>query len=121
MAHHLWAHTWTSMPRAGLGALGLVFCAFALLLCASHSRKLGRWRARFRFGRNKSNPDSIIHMGGEGQQVSLWQKSIMMGKKCQLPDFSGLIIHDSAGNIIPSPKPPQLALPWKEQCKQQTP
>lgn len=52
---------------------------------------------------------------GENQQVSgpFWQKNILMGGKCQLPDFSGVIIYDSARNAVTPNKPSQLALPWK--------
>ncbi|KAL3501642.1 hypothetical protein ACH5RR_036091 [Cinchona calisaya] len=34
---------------------------------------------------------------GEG---GLWQKSILMGEKCQPPEFSGVLFYDSCGNKI---------------------
>ncbi|XP_010265696.1 PREDICTED: uncharacterized protein LOC104603373 [Nelumbo nucifera] len=30
----------------------------------------------------------------------LWQKTILMGEKCQPPDFSGVIYYDSNGKLI---------------------
>ncbi|KAM7280027.1 hypothetical protein ACFE04_007161 [Oxalis oulophora] len=33
----------------------------------------------------------------DDQQVPVWQKNIIMGGKCELPDFSGVIIYDSEG------------------------
>ena len=40
--------------------------------------------------------------GEEGEEASssVWQRNILMGGKCQLPDFSGVIIYDSAGNVV---------------------
>ncbi|CAN1137784.1 hypothetical protein LINPERHAP2_LOCUS10273 [Linum perenne] len=37
--------------------------------------------------------------GGFGEG-GLWQKSILRGEKCQLPEFSGVIFYDSRGNQI---------------------
>ncbi|GFP96636.1 hypothetical protein PHJA_001807700 [Phtheirospermum japonicum] len=44
-----------------------------------------------------------------GQEESgLWQKAILMGEKCQPPEFSGVIYYDYAGNRIPEmPKSPR--------------
>ncbi|XP_031388731.1 uncharacterized protein LOC116201587 [Punica granatum] len=39
---------------------------------------------------------------GEG---GVWQKSILMGEKCQPPEFSGAIYYDSQGNQLPEPLP----------------
>jgi len=38
---------------------------------------------------------------------SLWQKSILMGERCQQPDFSGIILYDVKGNRLP-PCSPEL-------------
>ncbi|KAM7507949.1 hypothetical protein LguiA_018402 [Lonicera macranthoides] len=108
-------------------AIGTLFlCALALFMCASHSRKWRRWRASY-VCRNR---DPVIQLNNEGMmvqgfqfengdpstysggEVSVWQKNIIMGGKCQLPDFSGVIIYDSAGNIVQPAKGPH-ALPWK--------
>ncbi|XP_065859774.1 uncharacterized protein [Euphorbia lathyris] len=32
----------------------------------------------------------------------LWQRPILMGHKCQLPNFSGLILYDQAGILLSS-------------------
>ncbi|KAI3951011.1 hypothetical protein MKW92_047157 [Papaver armeniacum] len=40
----------------------------------------------------------------------LWQKSIMMGEKCQPPDFSGVIYYDSQGHQVGEmPRSPRSA------------
>lgn len=61
----------------------------------------------FQFG----NCDDSTNSG----EVSVWKKNIVMGGKCQLPDFSGVIIYDSIGNVVTPPKPSTapLALTWK--------
>lgn len=41
-----------------------------------------------------SNPNEGFGEGG------LWQKSILMGEKCQPPEFSGVLFYDSYGNRI---------------------
>ncbi|KAL3830499.1 hypothetical protein ACJIZ3_019301 [Penstemon smallii] len=49
-----------------------------------------------------------------GDQGSVWKKNILMGGKCQLPDFSGVIIYDSTGNVVtPAKQPAFPALTWK--------
>ncbi|KAL3644628.1 hypothetical protein CASFOL_009808 [Castilleja foliolosa] len=54
------------------------------------------------FGNNKKN----IQLGQE--ESGLWQKAIMMGEKCQPPEFSGVIYYDYSGNRIPAmPKSPR--------------
>lgn len=119
MARHflLSVHSPTSTAQAGLAAFSLLFCAFALFLCASHSRK---WRRHWSACYNWVNEDPIIELNTETvfyttgeesichreeeQEVSVWQKNILMGGKCQLPDFSGVIVYDSAGNIVSQTK-----------------
>ncbi|OVA17012.1 hypothetical protein BVC80_9041g3 [Macleaya cordata] len=45
--------------------------------------------------------DDDMLMGGEqGGEVSIWQRNILMGEKCQLPEFSGVIVYDSDGNLV---------------------
>ncbi|RZC44053.1 hypothetical protein C5167_037004 [Papaver somniferum] len=39
------------------------------------------------------------HEQGSGE-VSLWQRNILMGGKCRLPAFSGVIVYDSEGNLV---------------------
>ncbi|KAL6962555.1 hypothetical protein U1Q18_037513 [Sarracenia purpurea var. burkii] len=108
----------STMSQTGYPVVTLLLCAFALFICASQSRW---WRRR----RDKdpviqlNNEDMICSFGfqldnGEGSarsgEVSVWQKNILMGGKCQLPDFSGVIIYDAAGNIVP-PEKASCALP----------
>ncbi|CAN1153087.1 hypothetical protein LINPERPRIM_LOCUS29308 [Linum perenne] len=40
-----------------------------------------------------------VSTGGFGEG-GLWQKSILRGEKCQLPEFSGVIFYDSRGNQL---------------------
>ncbi|KMT19618.1 hypothetical protein BVRB_1g012330 [Beta vulgaris subsp. vulgaris] len=119
----LTAYSSISIPQTAFAALTLVFCAFTLFLCASHSRRWRRWTTCYR-GRGR---DPVIQQlqnegmiftsteAGENQQLSgpVWQKNILMGGKCELPDFSGVIIYDAAGNVVPPNKPSRLALTWK--------
>jgi len=46
----------------------------------------------------------------EGGGDSVWQRSIMMGERCQPPDFSGIILYDVKGNRLPQfpPCSPEL-------------
>jgi len=124
MARLLLSAAYSSMStvQTGLAALTVFFCAFTLFMCASHSRRWRRWTACYRPG--ISEPVIQLHsegiffnpidQGGDNQQVSgpIWQKNIPMGGKCQLPDFSGVINYDSAGNIVTPAKNSRLALPW---------
>lgn len=53
--------------------------------------------------------DADINTGGK-EEVGLWQKAILMGEKCQPPEFSGAIYYDYAGNRIPEmPKSPRAS------------
>ncbi|KAL2894385.1 Heat-inducible transcription repressor HrcA [Bienertia sinuspersici] len=117
------AYSSLSTSQTGFAALSLFLCALALSLCASHSRRWRRWTMCYTRRGNDLIIQQLHDEGlifgppevGENQQVSgpVWQKNILMGGKCQLPDFSGVIIYDSAGNAVTSNKPSQLALPWK--------
>ncbi|KAL4351810.1 hypothetical protein GQ457_06G008140 [Hibiscus cannabinus] len=119
--------------QAGLAVVTLLLCAFALIKCASHSRKLRRqWRACYEFfDEDDFDPVIEIQHQGTGSETSgyeatdavadtsmfsreqpVWQKNILMGEKCQLPDFSGVIIYDSEGNLVTPSKTPPL-LTWK--------
>lgn len=122
-------HRLTSPSQASLALGSLLLCAFAVFMCASHSRKWRRWRACFGY----RDEDPVIQLYNEGMmsgngfqfgdcdestrsgEVSVWQKNIIMGGKCQLPDFSGVIIYDSTGNVVTPAKPSArpLALTWK--------
>ncbi|KAJ0751520.1 hypothetical protein Hdeb2414_s0026g00674311 [Helianthus debilis subsp. tardiflorus] len=106
-------------------AIGSIFfCAFTLFMCAGHS---GKWVHRLKacYSYDYEEPVIQLNNGGvtrvfqsddendeEEEEESVWQKNILMGGKCQLPDFSGVIIYDAEGNIVP-PKPRLLALTWK--------
>ncbi|KAI9112666.1 hypothetical protein K1719_016332 [Acacia pycnantha] len=121
--------TSSSSSKIGFAVTSLFLCAFALMMCASHSMKRRRrqsWSSWF-FG---EDPEPVIEIEiqnespvvvtqttsseGEKQEASIWQKNILMGGKCQLPDFSGVIIYDPEGNIVtPSKTPRPLLLAWK--------
>ncbi|KAB1220857.1 hypothetical protein CJ030_MR3G011006 [Morella rubra] len=118
----LMQHSLPSTFQLGLGVMTLLFCAIALFMCASHSRKWHRhWRACYGF----NNGDPVIELNTEAGilttngspsmfsgDLSVWKKNILMGGKCELPDFSGVIIYDSNGNIVPA-KPSRPLLTWK--------
>ncbi|KAH7524898.1 hypothetical protein FEM48_Zijuj06G0168100 [Ziziphus jujuba var. spinosa] len=103
----LLAHDLDSTFQVGLAAMTLFLCAIALFMCASHSRKWQNWRACYEpdYVYDNTTIQHIQHANNEGtcseeQEVSVWQKNILMGGKCQLPDFSGIIIYDSDGNVV---------------------
>lgn len=128
MARQLQVHQLTNPSPLSLTIGSLILCAFAVVLCASHSRKWRRWRACYDY-----NYDPVIQLpndevtsgnafqfggvdeSGRSGEVSVWQKNIIMGGKCQLPDFSGVIIYDSTGNVVAPAKASArpLALTWK--------
>lgn len=49
-------------------------------------------------------------------QGGLWQKAILMGEKCQPPEFSGVIYYDPFGNRVSelprSPRASPMARPY---------
>ncbi|XP_047980246.1 uncharacterized protein LOC125221942 [Salvia hispanica] len=108
----------------GFGVGSLILCALALFMCASHSRRQWRrWKSCYGYG----NQDPVIQLNHEeimdyqlgdvepSSEGTLWKKNIMMGGKCQLPDFSGVIIYDSTGAVV-TPATNHRALPaltWK--------
>ncbi|KAE9592506.1 hypothetical protein Lal_00028572 [Lupinus albus] len=104
-----------STSHIGIALLSLLICVTALLMCTSHSRR--RRQLSSCYGVFEEEPvielNNEVVMSGYVQQEegSLWQKNILMGGKCQLPDFSGVIIYDSNGNVVPSKTPPLLT--WK--------
>ncbi|PON96286.1 nucleolar protein [Trema orientale] len=109
----------TNPFQVGMAGMTLFLCAMALFMCASHSRKWRQWKACYEPDTDDPIVPHIQHGNGEPnvdvdeQEVSVWQKNILMGGKCQLPDFSGVIIYDSNGSIVPPTKSPRLLLPWK--------
>ncbi|KAK9165717.1 hypothetical protein Scep_000908 [Stephania cephalantha] len=44
-----------------------------------------------------------LELESSGPISGVWRKGIIMGKKCQLPDYSGAIIYDSAGRLLLNP------------------
>lgn len=40
--------------------------------------------------------------GDDDDEEALWRKTIMRGEKCRPWDFSGKIVYDSHGNLLPS-------------------
>ncbi|WCJ43292.1 hypothetical protein M5689_024045 [Euphorbia peplus] len=129
MARPLHTHIQQNISQAGLAAISLLLCGFALYLCASHSRKWhrGRWASCYGLSNHEPviqqhisqpmmlttvNNDQFIFSSELQQSVPVWQKNILMGGKCQLPDYSGVIIYNSDGHIVP-PKKPLPMLTWK--------
>ncbi|KAH7850212.1 hypothetical protein Vadar_029325 [Vaccinium darrowii] len=121
-------HLLSSFSHSTYAAMTLLFCAYALFMCASHSRKWRRWKACFDHGYYYDRDPVIVQLDNQevihgfrfgneegiapSGEISLWQKNILMGGKCQLPDFSGVIIYDSTGNVVP-PARASRALPCK--------
>ncbi|XP_057445931.1 uncharacterized protein LOC130738045 [Lotus japonicus] len=110
-------HPLPSTSNIGLAVMTLTLCAIALLMCASHSRK---WRRQWSscYGAFVEEPviefnNEAVICEGEQQESSIWQKNILMGGKCQLPDFSGVIIYDSDGNVVNPAKTSRPLLTWK--------
>ncbi|CAL4889226.1 unnamed protein product [Urochloa decumbens] len=99
----------------------LAVCALALALCASHSSAPGPGRLRRALAsvsRRRTEPViTAVHQvqpGGGEASPCVWQRGILMGGKCQLPDFSGVINYDPAGNLVAPPRPGRAvpALGW---------
>lgn len=119
-------HQPLSIRHVGFGMGTLLLCAFALFMCANHSRRWRRWKACYGY----ENHEPVIQLNHEeitGYQYGevdpstysgegpVWKKNILMGGKCQLPDFSRVIIYDSTGSVV-APAKSQSALPaltWK--------
>ena len=96
----------------------LFLCAIALLMCASHSRKWRQWSTCYDVFAEEEpaielNNEAVASVSEQQEEASLWQKNILMGGKCQLPDFSGVIIYDSNGNIVTPAKTSRPLLTWK--------
>ncbi|XP_042503218.1 uncharacterized protein LOC122080332 [Macadamia integrifolia] len=49
------------------------------------------------------------HEFGDG---GLWQKTILMGEKCQPPEFSGVIYYDHRGKLLSEPPRSPRASPY---------
>lgn len=98
----------TGVAAGGSGDVGLSFgaslivCSFIVMACGSHV-----WWRRRRCSKSVMSIHQV--QPGEDGDVCVWQKSILMGEKCQLPDFSGIITYDSAGNLV-TPGRPRMAL-----------
>ncbi|XP_012568252.1 uncharacterized protein [Cicer arietinum] len=112
-------HPSLSTSNIGFAVMTLMMCAIALLMCASHSRKWRHWVSCNAFVEEpviELNNEVVIMSGCEQQEeeeASIWQKNILMGGKCQLPDFSGVIIYDSNGDIVNPAKNSLPLLTWK--------
>ncbi|KAJ0241101.1 hypothetical protein HA466_0215610 [Hirschfeldia incana] len=59
------------------------------------------------------NGEPSMLLSGDQRRGPLWQKNILMGGKCQLPDFSGVILYDSDGLVVPPAKNSLPLLTWK--------
>ncbi|KAF5194688.1 Transmembrane protein [Thalictrum thalictroides] len=61
---------------------------------------------------NKDNNHEEKFLDDEGfGDGGLWQRSILMGEKCQPPEFSGVIYYDHNGNQLPElpPRSPRVS------------
>ncbi|KAB2624350.1 hypothetical protein D8674_016010 [Pyrus ussuriensis x Pyrus communis] len=60
--------------------------------------------------KNKLQGIEVEEGFGEG---GVWQRSILMGKKCQPPEFSGVIYYDECGKQLSElpPRSPRVASP----------
>ncbi|KAK7315325.1 hypothetical protein VNO77_33865 [Canavalia gladiata] len=108
----------SNTSHIGLAVMTLMVCAIALLMCASHSRKLREWISCYDVFVEETviehNNEAVMSGNEQQEEVdSLWQKKILMGGKCELPDFSGVIIYDSNGNIVNPAKNSRPLLTWK--------
>nr|GMD51196.1 hypothetical protein A4A49_13038 [Ipomoea batatas] len=74
-------------------------------------------------GGDEESDDSagIFASEGSGGGEGVWQKAILMGEKCQPPEFSGVIYYDYSGNRVselprsPRASPlPRFHLPMEE-------
>ncbi|KAI4386955.1 hypothetical protein MLD38_004828 [Melastoma candidum] len=100
----------TTPSQVGLGVMTIFLCAFVLFKCVSHSRRRYRhWQECYGFFEEEPviqvvNNESVVYHATSAEEemnhVSVWQKNIIMGGKCQLPDFSGVIIYDADGKIV---------------------
>ncbi|KAL6604562.1 hypothetical protein ACP70R_042989 [Stipagrostis hirtigluma subsp. patula] len=116
MARHLALHAVTAAASGqvlGAAAAFLAVCALALALCASHAAPERLRRALASVSRRRTEPViAAVHQVQPGEGVAspcVWQRGILMGGKCQLPDFSGVINYDPAGNIVPPGRPGRAA------------
>ncbi|KAA8526731.1 hypothetical protein F0562_009040 [Nyssa sinensis] len=61
-----------------------------------------------RFGGHRESPTPLLGRGREGDvgwqshgsDSPVWQRPILMGEKCELPRFSGLILYDERGRLL---------------------
>ncbi|XP_022959632.1 uncharacterized protein LOC111460648 [Cucurbita moschata] len=135
-------HSSQATAQVGMAGASLLLCAFALFMCASHARKWRhRWNACLDYGYEFEDP--VIELNQEAtvvttqrvntcvvnapepengndemffsreQRAAVWEKNILMGGKCQLPDFSGVILYDSNGNVVTPARTQLPLLTWK--------
>ncbi|KAL9395937.1 hypothetical protein Peur_010190 [Populus x canadensis] len=108
-----------SSSEAGLAAVTLLLCAFALFVCASHSRKWRRWSAFY----GSFDHDPVIQLNTEdtmlgtgviyGIHAGSRDDSTFSGEQgAPLPDFSGVIIYMKE-NVVTPAKNPRPLLTWK--------
>ncbi|KAJ8770096.1 hypothetical protein K2173_011178 [Erythroxylum novogranatense] len=116
---HLTLVSSLSASQASLAAMTLLLCGFAMSICASYSRK---WRRLIACCGSHAPENPVIQLNTEAMMTStevneeghsVWQKNILMGGKCQLPDFSGVIIYDSDGKHVTPERNPRPLLAWK--------
>ncbi|CAM8973198.1 unnamed protein product [Rhodiola kirilowii] len=106
--------TLSASQVVGLAAMTVVLCAFAVFKCTSYysRRRWGKVTSCCASGFSDSviqcNGEPKFLMAGEDEgcegDATLWQRNILMGGKCQMPDFSGVILYDVTGNVVPPRK-----------------
>ncbi|GLJ09489.1 hypothetical protein SUGI_0110560 [Cryptomeria japonica] len=106
--------SWIAVAELGAGffvavvACTLAAVTVALSLCAMRSRKYDKSPSDILVAKNMEEGLTAYDHPATEERESLWQRNILMGERCQPPEFSGLIIYDNMGNRIPKfpPKSP---------------
>ncbi|ERN03864.1 hypothetical protein AMTR_s00078p00160030 [Amborella trichopoda] len=123
-------HTLSSSNKGAIIALAsLALCALTISLCTFHARRKRKLKARTHFSisnpilpfdtrhqilakwrlRRLQNAGTHEELGRSSENC-LWQKGIIMGEKCQPPDFSGVIMYDVAGKLVDPGTPRVMGL-----------
>uniref|UniRef100_A0A5K1E6C4 Uncharacterized protein n=1 Tax=Nymphaea colorata TaxID=210225 RepID=A0A5K1E6C4_9MAGN len=123
-------HGLGSAQAGAMGLAGLILSTFVLTMCAFRlKRRRRRHLISHMFISNPTAPMNAepqplttkaircTRPGEDGidesfvsQELCLWKKNILMGEKCQPPEFSGVIMYDSAGKLV-SPAVPRITYP----------
>lgn len=116
-------HQFQSIPLTLLFVLIGVFSVFSIVtfLCASHKTKKSSRRLKEEetvssekklLSKLNSNISSKAHLmvkmiswrkvqDEDDEDEAVWKRSIIMGERCRPLEFSGKILYDSEGNLLP--------------------